>query len=83
MTHSPPRDHVTSLVVHASAAALQDVLARVRRLPATEVHTGEPPGKFIVVLETETEQQILQTIDRIRDIDGVLSAAMVYHHVDP
>ena len=74
--------HITSLVVHTRPDQIERVLEQVRALPATEVHTGEPAGKFIVLLETEDEQHILSAIDRIQDIDGVLSATMVYHHID-
>ena len=74
--------HITSLVVHARPARCQEVIREVQRLPATGVHSGEPEGKFVVLLETRDEQQILSAIDRIQDLDGVLSATMVYHHID-
>ncbi len=74
--------HITSLVVHANPSKWQQAIDEVASLPAVEVHAGEPVGKFIVLLETDDEQQILNAIDRIQDIDGVLTATMVYHHVD-
>lgn len=74
--------HVTSLVVHANPETWQRTIDAVRRLPSAEVHVGQPIGKFVVVLETDDEQQILHAIDRINEIDGVYSASMVYHHID-
>ena len=74
--------HITSLIVHAKPSSLQSVLDQVRQLPSAEVHTGEPANKFIVLLETKDEQQILEAIDRIQGITGVLNASMVYHHID-
>ena len=74
--------HITSLVVRTLPAQWQQTLARVRRLQNVEVHTGDAVGKFVVLLETDDEQQILDAIDRIQEIDGVLSATMVYHHID-
>ena len=82
MEVKPDQVHITSLVVQAVPSKWREAADEVARLPAVEVHTGEPIGKFIVLLETDDEQQILNAIDRIQDIDGVLTATMVYHHVD-
>ncbi|MBS1269442.1 MAG: Chaperone NapD [Gammaproteobacteria bacterium] len=76
------RVHITSLVVHARPAKWKQILTQVKRLPTVEVHTGDTIGKFVVLLETQDEEQILDAIDRIQEIDGVLSATMVYHHID-
>ena len=78
----PDRVHITSLVVQATPAKWQQTLAQVERMRTAEVHTGDTVGKFVVLLETDDEEQILDAINRIQDIDGVLSATMVYHHVD-
>lgn len=74
--------HITSLVVHAMPAQLESVIQQVESLPEVEVHGSDPVGKFIVLLETDDEQSILTAIDRIQAIDGVLTATMVYHHID-
>ena len=74
--------HITSLVVHVNPEKWKEIIDQVKRVPTVEVHTGRSIGKFIVLLETDNEEQILKAIDRIQEIDGVLSATMVYHHID-
>lgn len=74
--------HITSLVVHARPDSVDDVIRQIENLECVQIYTGDPPGKFIALMETDDESQILEGIDRIQDIRGVLSATMVYHHVD-
>lgn len=84
MTNSMPATecHITSLVVQAVPACADAIVEQVRGLPGAEVHRGEPANKFVVLLETDTEQEILDVINDLQKTDGVLSATMVYHQVD-
>ena len=79
---SPTPVHITSLVVHAVPDHWERVLSQVAEIPAVAIHTGDTVGKFVVLLETDNEQQILEAMNRIQDVEGVLNASMVYHHID-
>lgn len=63
--------HITSLVVHALPDHWERVLSRLAEIPAVEIHTGDTIGKFVVLLETDNEQQILEAMNRIQDMAGV------------
>lgn len=73
--------HIASLLVHARPELFEAVKANLRHLDGLELHQESPLGKLVVVLETEHENQILQRIDQITALPGVLNAALVYHEL--
>lgn len=76
--------HIASLVVLARPELLDAVKANLRLLDGLELHQQSAAGKLVVVLETTDEQQILQRIDLINNLPGVLNAALIYHELlDP
>lgn len=78
-----PREiHLSSLVVHALPAALDEVAAQIADM-GCEIHMTSPEGKLIVTHETEDARALGDTLTRMQLLDGVLSATMVYHHCEP
>jgi periplasmic nitrate reductase NapD len=73
--------HIASLLVHARPELFEAVKTNLRLLDGLELHQESPLGKLVVVLETEHEQQILERIEQISNLPGVLNAALVYHEV--
>jgi nitrate reductase NapD len=74
--------HVSSLVVHGRPERLGEIRAGLARLSGVEVHAGAPSGKLVVTLETGSEQEIVAHVTTISLLDGVLSATLVFHHVE-
>lgn len=74
--------HISSLLVSARPSALDDVEQHLARISIAEVAHIDPQGKIIVTLETEDESAIVQALTDIQLIDGVVSAALVFHQVD-
>ena len=74
--------HISSLVVHCLPEQLSKVQREVEGLDNVEVCVSDPKGKFVAVLETESEKEILSTITEIQAIDSVLNASMIYHEID-
>jgi nitrate reductase NapD len=74
--------HISSLVVHARPETLAAVRAAIARLPGAEVHGSNAHGKIVVTLETSSEGDILTRLDEIGRMRGVMSAVLVYHHVE-
>lgn len=76
--------HIASLVVLARPELLDAVKANLRLLDGLELHQESAAGKLVVVLEADHEDQILQRIDQINNLPGVLNAALIYHELlDP
>jgi nitrate reductase NapD len=73
--------HIASLLVHARPELFEAVKANLSLLDGVELHQQSPLGKLVVVLETANEQQILERIDQISNLPGVLNAALVYHEL--
>jgi len=74
--------HISSLVVHCLPEDLSKVQEKVGNIDNVEVCVSDPKGKFVALLETDSEKDILSTISVIQGIDSVLNAAMVYHEID-
>ncbi|MEG0858117.1 MAG: chaperone NapD [Pseudomonas sp.] len=76
--------HIASLVVLARPELFDAVKANLRLLDGLELHQQSTAGKLVVVLEAKDENQILQRIDQINNLPGVLNAALIYHELlDP
>lgn len=75
--------HVTSLVVHATPKALQQVEANILALMGADIHAITPEGKLVITLEGSSQRVILDNIEAINALSGVLSASLIYHQVDP
>ena len=78
----PETSHISSLLLRARPERIDDVVRAIGALPAAEVHATDPAGRIIVTLETESEAVIVDAMNRIHTIDGVVSAALVYHEID-
>ncbi len=74
--------HISSLVVHCQPNQLAQTRKAIDRLHGTETHHQDASGKLVVVLESDNEQTILDTVASIETLAGVLAATLVYHHVD-
>ncbi len=75
--------NISSLVVHALPSACALVRASLATLPGVEIHAESEAGKFVVTLEADSDGATAQIFDRIYLMDGVMSAAMVYHQFEP
>ncbi|MBT2339608.1 MULTISPECIES: chaperone NapD [Pseudomonas] len=71
--------HIASLVVLARPSLLDAVKANLCLLDGLEIHQQSPAGKLVVVLEAVDENRILQRIEQINNLPGVLNAALIYH----
>jgi len=74
--------HISSLIVHCTPDKLIKIKHAISDFENTEVVLHDALGKLVLLLETETQQEILSIIDRIQKLPGVLAATMVYHELD-
>ncbi len=75
--------HISSLVVHTRPERVPEIVTGIGEISGAEVHGGQETGKLIVTLETDTESQVVERINAIQLLDGVLSATLVFHHFEP
>jgi len=77
-----PQCHIASLVVQCLPEKLEQVCSSIESLPATEIPTRAESGKFVVLLEMESEAELLDRITEIETMPGVISANLAYHQID-
>lgn len=84
-TTRPPQGdvHIAGALVHAHPSHLPQVLLHLRDLPHVEVRQQSADGRFVIVLEAASARAIVDTLDHIRSLHGVLNVALVYQHAEP
>lgn len=75
--------HVSSLVVHCRKESAAEIGIALRAVEGMEVHGGVPEGKLIVTLETTNEGEIVDWLNQVQLLDGVLAATLVFHQFEP
>ncbi|NVD07932.1 nitrate reductase [Vibrio sp. JPW-9-11-11] len=74
--------HISSLIVHCLPEHLEVVKHQIEQFDNAEVYGDNPDGKVVVVLETENQGFITDTIEAINRITNVLSVVLVYHQIE-
>ena len=79
----PDEIHISSLVVHSRPGRARAVADRLGRMAGVGVHGGVEAGKLVVTLETASEGETVERLADIQALEGVLAAALVFHHSEP
>ncbi|WP_153448404.1 chaperone NapD [Vibrio algicola] len=74
--------HISSLVVHVVPKYLAKIKAKITSLDGVEIYGESEEGKLVVVVETQNQGYITDTIDVINNLDHVLSVALVFHQIE-
>ena len=74
--------HISSLLITAKPSHIGSVSDNIKAMAIAEVAHADQFGKIIVTLETPDESAIVQALTDIQLFDGVVSAALVYHHAE-
>ena len=75
--------HIASLVVHCRPDRVASLEGTIAALPGADVPASDLAGKLVVILESTSEQTIARQLEEIGALPGVLSATLVFHHVEP
>jgi len=74
--------HISSLIVHINIAKSTTIKTGINKLNGAEVITISEQGKVIVVLEAPNQRDIMEVIDTINELDGVINTGLVYHEFE-
>lgn len=67
-------------VVQAKSERISDISTQLNAFPGCEVAVSDAPsGQLIVVVEAEDSETLIQTIESVRNVEGVLAVSLVYH----
>lgn len=71
--------YVCSLVVQVKPNKLAGVKAALNALPNTEIYAEKPEeGKLVVVLAADYQPILVERMEQMKDIDGVIVVSLIY-----
>jgi periplasmic nitrate reductase NapD len=74
--------NISGVLVHAKLEQVDKVKEQLVEIPGVEVHATTDNGRLVVTIEHENDTMIGETVVNLHNIEGVLSAAMVYQYGD-
>lgn len=81
LTGAPPRHHISSAVVVALPARREEIEKQLAAMSGVEVHAGDG-SRLVITIEGPTTGMLGETLTRISMLGGVVSANMVFEHVE-
>jgi nitrate reductase NapD len=78
---APARHHISSAVVVVLPERREEVRAQLQQMHGVEVHAGEG-SRLVVTIEGPSAGMLGETLSRMSLIDGVISANMVFEHIE-
>ncbi|MCP5082204.1 MAG: chaperone NapD [Alphaproteobacteria bacterium] len=73
---------MTSLLVRAHPGRADELAGTLRTIAEVDVHTTDPGGKLVLVVETQSLGRVTDLIEQINVMDGVVSTTLVYHQIE-
>lgn len=73
--------NIVGILINTLSKHTNYVLENLKQL-GIETHGVNELGQIVVTLEEEHDEVITQKITQLQQIQGVLTAAMVYHQID-
>jgi nitrate reductase NapD len=73
---------IASILVQARPERMEAAIKAIEAMQGTEVHSSDPRGKFVVVVEATDVGAIGTTLNLISLMPDVLTAALVFHGTD-
>ena len=77
-----PEGNICGVLVHVRPQIMDRTLKALAALPGTEIHQSAPDGRVVATVEDVPGKWAGNTLTDINNIQGVLSAALVFHHRD-
>ena len=74
--------HIASCVAFARPEAVEGVVRAIRATGLAEVPRQDDRGRFVVLIERASSGQVLDVIDAVRSLDGVLAVHLAYQHAE-
>jgi nitrate reductase NapD len=74
--------HIASCVAFARPDSVEAIVAAIRAAGIAEVPRYDPGGKLVVLIEGPSAARVLDAMDAIRALDGVLAVHLAYQHAE-
>lgn len=74
--------NISSIVVHTYPRESSALQGRLAVLPGVDIHAATDDGRIIITIEDTPTSAPSETLMNVQNMQGVLSAAMVYNYSD-
>ncbi|MBK7416770.1 MAG: chaperone NapD [Dechloromonas sp.] len=74
--------NITSIILGVAPKDAAEVSALLKAIDGVEVHAIAEDGRMIVTIESGDEDNTSNTFEMIRQMPGVISAALVFHQYE-
>ena len=74
--------HIASCVVYARPEAVDRISRVIHEARLAEVHAADHRGRIVIVLEGASDASIVDAMEAIRLLPGVLAVHLVYQHCE-
>ncbi|RMH45051.1 MAG: glutamate synthase [Gammaproteobacteria bacterium] len=75
--------NIVGVLVHCAPENTESVAQRLKSIVGVEVHAQDDKGHIVVTVdESESDGTAVEQLEKIHRMDGVLCAALTYHHVE-
>lgn len=75
--------NICGVLVHAIPDKAGAVMTALGTMEGVEVHQTGDGGRIVVTVEDTGARRALDTMAEIHRLDGIVAAALVYHHFEP
>lgn len=75
--------HIASCVAYVKPQALEGAVRAIRASGLAEVPRHDERGRIVVLIERRSSGEVLDVIDAIRALEGVLAVHLAYQHAEP
>ena len=72
--------HIAGVLVHARIDVLPQVRREIAAFTGAVVHGAHADGRLVVTIEGASSRALLDTMNMMSALPGVMSAALVYQH---
>lgn len=74
--------NISGILVHAMPAKYEKVKEDLLALPDVEIPVENEDGRMVVIIDEPGDQPSGESLMKIQGIDGVLTANLVYQHIE-
>ena len=74
--------HIAGCVAFVRPEAVEPVVRAIRASAIAEVPRHDPSGKLVILIEGPSAARVLDAMDAIRALEGVLAVHLAYQHAE-
>ena len=74
--------HIASCVAYAKPEAVEGIVRAIHATGLAEVPRRDEKGRMVILIERARAAEVLDAIDAIRALEGVLAVHLAYQHAE-